>query len=141
MQKLGFQETIDRITSEHPDFHEDAYHFLRETLEYTVRKLQKKRGDSSRHVNARQLLEGWRDYAIKQFGPMVPTVMEAWGISKCHDIGVMVFRLIDAGLFGRNHDDSLEDFDNVFDFHDAFVVPYLPQAKKSASIQQPIINS
>ncbi len=141
MQKLGFQETIERIVEEHPDYHQDAYHFLRETLEYTVKRLQKKRGDSSRHVNAEQLLDGWRQYSIRQFGPMVPTVMDAWSITSCHDIGVMVFRLIDAGLFGRNQEDSLEDFGKGYDFHEAFTVPYLPSKNKLNVSSQPVINS
>ena len=132
MQRLGFQEAIDRILARHDDYDQDAYHFLREALEFTVKRQQKKRGDSSRHVSARQLLDGWRDYALREFGPMVPTVMEAWGIASSRDIGVMVFRLIDVGVFGRNQEDTLEKFEDALDFRAAFVDPFLPPARRAA---------
>lgn len=132
IKKIGFNEALDAIVERYPDYDRDAYQFLREALEYTVKNQQKKRGDSSRHVNATQLLEGWRSYALKEYGPMVPTIMEAWGIRSCRDIGVMVFRLIDAGIFGKTETDSLDDFAQGYDFHEAFVVPFLPASRKYA---------
>ncbi len=130
MKKIGFNEALDAIVERYPDYDREAYQFLREVLEFTVKNQQKKRGDSSRHVNAAQLLEGWRIYALKEYGPMVPTVMEAWGIRNCQDIGNMVFRLIEAGIFGKTESDTLEDFAQGYDFHDAFVVPFLPASRR-----------
>lgn len=132
MQKIGFNEALDAIVERYPDYDRDAYHFLREALEFTVKNQQKKRGDSSRHVDAAQLLEGWRAHALKEYGPMVPTIMESWGITSCRDIGVMVFRLIEAGIFGKTPADKIEDFEKGFDFHEAFVAPFLPESRKGA---------
>ena len=57
---------------------------------------------------------------------MVITVFSAWGIHCCEDIGHMVFNLIEAGIFGKTEEDSLEDFKNVYDFKEAFVKPFAP---------------
>jgi uncharacterized repeat protein (TIGR04138 family) len=57
---------------------------------------------------------------------MTPTVLDYWGISSCKDIGTMVFHLVEAGAFGRTEEDTLEGFDLGFDFHEAFVAPFLP---------------
>jgi uncharacterized repeat protein (TIGR04138 family) len=65
--------------------------------------------------------------AIKNFGPMVPVVFEFWGIRRTGDIGEMVWNLIELGVFGKTESDSKDDFKDVYSFHDAFVVPYLPE--------------
>ena len=41
----------------------------------------------------------------------------------------MVFNLIGAGIFGKTEEDSIEDFKNVFDFHEAFVKPFEPEKR------------
>ena len=79
-----------------------------------------------RHVAGPELLDGVRNYALKEFGPMVVTVFSYWGIRASEDIGHMVFNLIDAGIFGKTEEDSLEDFKDVYDFQDAFVKPFAP---------------
>ena len=79
-----------------------------------------------RHVAGPELLEGVRQYALKEFGPMVVTVLSYWGIRSCEDVGHMVFNLIGAGIFGKTEEDSIDDFKNVFDFHEAFVKPFEP---------------
>ena len=125
MQKLDFGAALEKIYSTDPRFDPAAYHFLRDALDFTI-KLRKKAKEGSGHVNGPQLLEGIRQYAIKQFGPMVPTVFAYWGISRCDDFGEMVFNLIRVNIFGKTETDSVEDFKGGYDFHEAFVVPFLP---------------
>lgn len=127
MQKIGFNEALDIILEKCPGYDRDAYIFLRDALEFTVEREKRKKGGESRHVNAEQLLHGFRDFALKEFGPMVPTVVEYWGITSCGDVGKMVFNLIDAGVFGKTREDTIECFEDVFDFREAFVQPFLPE--------------
>jgi uncharacterized repeat protein (TIGR04138 family) len=87
-----------------------------------------------RHVAGPELLQGVREYALKEFGPMVVTVLSYWGIRSTEDIGHMVFNLIGAGIFGKTEDDSIEDFKNVFDFHEAFVKPFEPEKRSHPDI-------
>jgi uncharacterized repeat protein (TIGR04138 family) len=99
---------------------------LRDALDYTTKQQKKTKGASVRHVAGPELLDGVRLYALKEFGPMVVTVLSYWGIHSCEDVGHMVFNLIGAGIFGKTEEDSIEDFKNVFDFHEAFVKPFEP---------------
>jgi uncharacterized repeat protein (TIGR04138 family) len=126
MQKLEFAEAVEAVVAKHARFERDSYFFLKEALDFTLNQLKKGRSVGSGHVSGQQLLEGIRQYALKQFGPMVPTVLGYWNIHQCEDFGAMVYHLIDAGVFGKSDRDSLEDFKGGYSFHDAFVSPFLP---------------
>ena len=126
MQKIGFTEALDSIVARDPRYARDAYVFLRDSLDFTTKQQKKIKGATVRHVAGPELLEGVRQYALQEFGPMVMTVFSAWGIHCCKDIGHMVFNLIEAGIFGKTEEDSLEDFKNVYDFKEAFVKPFAP---------------
>jgi uncharacterized repeat protein (TIGR04138 family) len=39
----------------------------------------------------------------------------------------MVFNLIRVNIFGRTDTDSIEDFKGGYDFHEAFVAPFIPE--------------
>ena len=126
MQKIGFAEALDSIVASDPRYARDAYVFLRDALDFTTKQQKKIKGATVRHVAGPELLDGVRQYALKEFGPMVMTVFDNWGIHYCEDIGHMVFNLIRAGIFGKTEEDSLEDFKNVYDFGEAFVKPFAP---------------
>ena len=127
MQKIGFAEALDSIVASDARYHRDAYVFLRDALDYTTKQQKKARGTTVRHVAGPELLEGVRQYALKEFGPLVITVFESWGIKCCEDIGHMVFNLIEAGVFGKTEEDSMEDFKAVYDFKEAFIKPFAPE--------------
>jgi len=94
-------------------------------LDFTI-KARKKARETDAHVTGQQLLEGVRQYALKQYGPMVPTVFHFWGVRRCEDFGDMVFNFIRAGVFGKSETDSVDDFKGGYSFHDAFIAPFLP---------------
>ncbi|MDQ3082781.1 MAG: hypothetical protein M3R07_11285 [Gemmatimonadota bacterium] len=127
MQKIGFAEALDSIVATDSRYSRDAYVFLRDALDYMTKQQKKVKGAPIRHVAGPELLEGVRQYALKEFGPMVVTVFSYWGIQKCEDIGHMVFNLIGAGIFGKTEEDSINDFKSVYDFKEAFVKPFEPQ--------------
>ena len=133
MQKIGFAEALEQIVTANPRYDREAYVFLRDALDYTIKARKKQKSEISRHVTGQELLEGIRLYALDEFGPMVPTVFDTWGIRSCGDIGEMVFNLISAGIFGKTENDCIEDFRAGYNFHDAFVKPFLPE-KRSASV-------
>jgi uncharacterized repeat protein (TIGR04138 family) len=126
MLKLDFAAAVDFIVEKNPKFDRDAYFFLREVLEHTASDGKKSREPRCRHVTGQELLEGVRKVALAQFGPMVPTVFDAWGITRGEDFGEMVYSLIEGGFFRKSPEDSLEDFSGGYNFHDAFVAPFLP---------------
>jgi uncharacterized repeat protein (TIGR04138 family) len=141
MQKIGFAEALDSIVASDPRYQRDAYAFLRDALDFTTKQQKKVKGVSVRHVTGPELLDGVRQYALKEFGPLVMTVFDNWGIHSCEDVGNMVFNLIGAGVFGKTEEDSIEDFKNVYDFGEAFVKPFAPAkpatAKPAAQLPAP----
>ena len=132
MQKIGFAEALESIVASDPRYQRDAYAFLRDALDFTTKQQKKLKGVSVRHVTGPELLDGLRQYALKEFGPMVITVFDNWGIHSCEDIGNMVFNLIGSGVFGKTEEDSIEDFKNVYDFKEAFVKPFAPPKPTTA---------
>jgi uncharacterized repeat protein (TIGR04138 family) len=141
MQKIGFAEALDSIVASDSRYQREGYIFLRDALDFATKQQKKIKGVSVRHVTGPELLEGVRQYAIKEFGPMVMTVFDNWGIHSCEDIGNMVFNLIGAGVFGKTEQDSIEDFKNVYDFNEVFVKPFAPEkpatAKQRAQLPAP----
>src|SRR5437879_12076625 len=100
MQKIGFAEALDSIVASDPRYQREAYVFLRDSLDFTTKQQKKAKGATVRHVSGPELLEGVRRYALKEFGPMVVTVFDNWGISSCDDIGLMVLNHIVCVLLG-----------------------------------------
>ena len=98
-----------------PRYPRSAYIFVREALHHTVEKL-----GEQRHVTARELLEGIRDYARDEFGPLAATVFASWNVRTTSDFGAIVFNLVAVDEMGRTDDDQLSDFDNGYRFEDAF---------------------
>src|SRR5712671_3450170 len=129
MQKIGFAETLESVVGSDLRYQRDGYIFLRDALDFTTKQQKKIKGVSVRHVTGPELLDGVRQYALEEFGPMVMTVFDSWGIRSCEDIGHMVFNLIGAGDFGKTDEDSIEDFKAVYDFNDAFLKPFTPEKK------------
>ena len=126
MQKLDFGEKLEDIVRQDSRYDREAYLFLRDALDFTI-KGRRKAKEPDQHVTGQQLLEGIRLYALKQFGPMVPTVFEYWRVRGGQDFGEMVFNFIRVGIFGKTETDSIEDFKGGYSFHDAFVAPFLPE--------------
>ena len=133
-----FSATVDSIVAVDARYERDAYLFVRDALEFTA-KQKKKAGVATLpecHVSGQQLLEGVRQYALQQFGPMVPTVFEHWRVRSCEDIGAIVFNLIEAREFGKSEQDTLDDFRRGYDFEEAFVKPFRPEGKAPVAIKK-----
>ena len=129
MQDAEFAEIVALICKDDPRFDRKAYEFVRVGLDQTVKELRKREGgraERSRHVSGGELLEGLRAFALDQFGPMAKTVLNNWGVRRCRDFGDIVFNLIEYKVFSKTENDRQEDFDNLYDFDDAFVKPFQP---------------
>lgn len=129
MQKIRFDEAVNRIRRSDQRFEPDGYAFLRDALDYTVKSLQIDEMEEHRHVSGPELLFGLRDFALRDFGPMAMTVLAHWGIRTGEDIGAMVFQLIEVGAFGKSAEDTLEDFHDVFDLEEELRAPFRPTRK------------
>ena len=133
MQKIGFSEAVDRILAEDPRFHRDVYAFIRDALDFTVKQQKKVREGLPRHVSPGQLLDGIRQFALKEFGPMVPSVFGYWNVHSCEDLGNIVFNMIRKEILGKNDSDTIEQFRDGYDFQEAFITPFLPAKSANPS--------
>jgi len=126
MAETSFQQAVDEICARDPRYASEAYFFLREALDYTVKAVSKAAHPPGRlrHVTGQELCEGIREYALREFGPLAALVLETWGLGATDDFGEMVYNLIDAGKLGKTETDRKSDFAGVYDFAEAFVSPY-----------------
>lgn len=152
MQELTFEEALEQILARDTRYHRDAYLFVRDALDHTRKLIGREhpaaRGDfdpearkprgKDRHVTGPELLEGIRQQACGEFGPMAITVFEEWGVRCCRDFGEIVFNLVEIGQFSKTADDSRGDFDGGYDFADAFRKPFLPRNKTFGAPTSPL---
>jgi uncharacterized repeat protein (TIGR04138 family) len=128
MSELQIEEKIMETASRDGRYHGEAYRFVFDALDFVLISLgrhQQPIGD--RHVSVEQLLDGVREFALDQFGPLSRTVLEYWGIYRTEDIGEIVFNLVEAGLLNKQDTDNKADFANGFNFREAFEESYSPE--------------
>jgi uncharacterized repeat protein (TIGR04138 family) len=129
MQEVNFDEALDGILAKDPRYTRDAYHFLREALDFTQKLISKENKGTVRHVTGQELLDGIRQFALQQFGPMTMTVFEEWGVKNCRDFGEMVFNMVENSLLAKTEKDTREDFQDGYDFTEAFRKPFWPESR------------
>ena len=139
MHEASFEEALAEILAKDPRFHRDAYHFVREALDHTQKTIVKENKGQMRHVSGQELLGGIREFALAQFGPMTITVLEEWGVRQCKDFGDLVFNMVETGWLAKTDKDTPDDFQNGYDFNEAFRHPFLPSRKLNAEAR-PIPN-
>ena len=132
MHEVNFDEALEQILAHDPRFQRDAYHFVRESLDYTQKLISKENRGNVRHITGQELLDGIRQFALQQFGPMVVTVLEEWGVKNCRDFGDIVFNMVEHSLLAKTEKDTREDFNNGYDFTDAFRKPFWPAGRMQA---------
>jgi len=126
MPKRDFAEVIQEICDADDRYSNECYTFVREGLDHTLKYLKRSGVGPKSHVTGSELLDGLREYALMEFGPMTKSVLNEWGIKKCEDFGEVVFNLVKHGVLGKTDTDSLNDFKGGFSFHEAFVKPFRP---------------
>ena len=129
MQEVNFDEALEKILATDARFQRDAYGFMREALDFTQKLVGKENQGKVRHVSGQELLDGLRQYALQQFGPMTITVFEEWGIRNCQNFGDIVFTMVEIGLLAKTDKDTRDDFRQGYDFTDAFRKPFWPASR------------
>jgi uncharacterized repeat protein (TIGR04138 family) len=109
-----FWETVERIRAVDGRYARDAYPFVMDSLDFTMKQMGVRR-----HVSAAELVRGLCDNAKQRFGLFAFTVLAKWGLEKSDDVGEVVFQLIDAGVLSKREGDARADFNGVVDFREA----------------------
>lgn len=101
-----FDKKIRELLKTDSRYAPDAYGFVSNAVTFTVSRLPE-----HRHVNAKELILGLREYAENQFGVLAPEVLESWGISTASDIGNLVYNLISVSILSASPGDQRSDFE------------------------------
>jgi len=127
---------LAELLSEDPRYKYEAYVFIFDALGYAQQVLglgepaesepiegaepEAESNEPERHVTGPQLCEAVRQFAVDQYGYMAKTVLASWGLHSTGDIGEIVFNLIRIGKMRKTPHDRREDFEDVYDFDEAF---------------------
>lgn len=112
----------------------DAYQFVFDALHFAQTRLELGRPHApeefadlddledqiEHHVSGQELCEAIRQYALEQYGLVAACVLAEWGVRSTADFGEIVFNLIDIKKMKKTEHDRREDFNDVYDFEDAF---------------------
>lgn len=128
---MNIDPEIAKATGElrltYPNYTEESYQFVSEAVTYTIGKLE-----AHRHVSARELLEGVREYAFSQYGVVAPQVLSRFGLRTARNVGEVVYLLISVKLLSASPEDSPEDFNIEFPWEEN--VPLRRKKKNLPSI-------
>jgi uncharacterized repeat protein (TIGR04138 family) len=128
----------------------DAYVFVFEALRFAQEKMgmgvdpdadhdmdrEDADDEPERHVTGQQLCKAMRRFAHEQYGRLAKQVLNHWGIQSTGDFGEIVFNLIEIGQMRKTPEDRREDFEDVFDFDEAFEHGFQISAVDSEEPQQ-----
>jgi uncharacterized repeat protein (TIGR04138 family) len=118
--EIGFRDGLmDQIRLRESRFHESAFLFVLASLEFLQSRLPERR-----HVDGRELAHAVRELALERFGVLSRLVLDHWGVRSTAHVGDIVFALVESGLLMSQPGDSRQDFEDVFDFDDAFEGSY-----------------
>lgn len=137
----SFEEAVDAIVMQHPEYSSDAYEFTRASLDNATEHFCQNR--TNKHLSAEELYMGACAYALDEYGPLAWEVLHFWGMESASDLGQVVYNLIEAGIFGKQEGDTLEQFHHLPDLHHLLRSPYLPEEypeKEEAGIYQELLS-
>jgi len=108
-------------------FKVEAYQFIRESLQFAHEHADLIRpasttsdADDIRHMTGQELCEACRLYSLEQYGYLAKMVLASWGIHSTSDLGEVVYNLIGIEQMRKSDTDRREDFNDVYDFDEAF---------------------
>lgn len=101
---------------------------MRDSLHIAAKKFRDESADDQ-HVSGQELLAGFREHVLNEYGPMSLLILEQWDLHKGEDVGNIVYNLIDVGYFGKNDGDSITDFAGGHEFKDRVHESVLPTSQ------------
>lgn len=118
----AFEDAVKELVLRYPQYSPEAYEFIRAGLEHASAHYNK--GEKATHLTADQLYAGACSYALSEYGPLAYKVLCFWGIRESRDFGILVYNLIEAGVFGKQKGDKQEDFDDLVPLEAVLNAPY-----------------
>lgn len=110
------KKTLEKIAREDGRFSPQTIRFVYEGLTYTANKIV----TEPEHVSGQRLCKGLRQLAIEKWGRLAMLVLNTGGVRTTRDFGEIVYLMIKHKWMSAQPTDSIEDFDNVYDFKTVF---------------------
>jgi uncharacterized repeat protein (TIGR04138 family) len=110
------KKSPEQLAREDGRYSPGAIRFVYEGLGYTAKNV----ADEPRHVSGQMLCEGLKKLAVEKWGGLALLVLNTWGIKGTRDLGEIVWLLIEHEWMSAQPTDSIDDFNDVYDFKTAF---------------------
>lgn len=110
------KQGLDEIAREDGRYDPAAFRFVYEGLGYTVKNITQE----ARHVSGQTLCEGLRQMALEKYGRLALLVLSTWGLKTTRDFGEIVYTLIDHEWMSAQPTDTIDDFNDVYNFEATF---------------------
>ena len=110
------KKKLEQIAKEDGRFSPQAIEFVYEGLGYTAKKV----AAEPSHVNGQTLCIGLKELAIEKWGRLAMLVLNTWDVKTTRDLGEMVYLMIKCKWMSAQPTDSIDDFDDVYDFKTVF---------------------
>lgn len=98
----------------------EAIKFVYEALGHTLKKIV----DEPTHISGQTLCLGARQLAQEKWGRLAKMVLNSWGVKTTRDFGEIVYLMIEHKWMSSQPSDSIEDFNDVYDFQTVFKNEY-----------------
>jgi uncharacterized repeat protein (TIGR04138 family) len=109
---MSDKKSLEEISQQDGRYNPKAVRFVYEGLGYTVRKLSAQPG----HVTGQILCDGLRLLSLEKWGRLALLVLNSWGIKTTRDLGEIVYLMIRYKWMRAQTTDSIDDFNDVYDF-------------------------
>jgi uncharacterized repeat protein (TIGR04138 family) len=144
---MALEEQLDiirKICEEDGTFPPMAYCFVRDSVHKALDNIVKAKrlsifadDNEPPDIKGADLCRFFRDTLLNRFGPSAIDVLDTWNIKRTSDFGKIIYQLIDVKILGKSENDSIEDFDDVYDFTEAFVMPFKQGGAPSGHVLRP----
>jgi len=115
-ENLEMKKSLEKIAAEDGRFKPRAVRFVYEGLGYTV----KKNVTEPKHVSGQILCSGLKELAVEKWGRLAMLVLNRWNIRNTRDFGEIVYLMIKNEWMSAQDADSIDDFNDVYDFKTVF---------------------
>jgi uncharacterized repeat protein (TIGR04138 family) len=116
VRELEMKKSLENVANEDGRFSPQALKFVYEGLGYTAKKTAARRT----HVSGQNLCKGLKELAVEKWGRLAMLVLNTWGVKTTRDFGEIVFSLIKHKWMSAQPTDSIDDFNDVYDFKTVF---------------------
>jgi uncharacterized repeat protein (TIGR04138 family) len=119
------KKNLEEIAAVDGWYSAEALEFVFEGLGHTVKALGKSDDETEkRHVSGEDLAGGLRRLALEKWGRMAKSVLNEWGVRTTRDFGEIVYLMIEHGWMSAQPTDTIDDFNNLYDFKAVFEDTY-----------------